>query len=91
MSCSVGSVTEADIDYAEATGARILAFNTKVQGHDVAMLAQRKQIEIHQHEIIYRLLDEVGQVLLKSAAECEEVDITGEALVQKIFTIKAKR
>jgi len=89
--CTVGSVTEADIMFAEATDAQILAFNTKPPGHDLLTLAEHKNISIHQHSVIYHLLDTVGEALLEAAPLCEDEEIVGEALVQQIFNIKCRR
>ena len=76
---------------AEATNAQILAFNVKVLGHAVEITAKDKNVEIHQHTVIYHLLDTVGQSLLDRAPLCEDEQVLGEALVQQIFNIKCKQ
>ena len=76
---------------AEATHAQILAFNVKLLGHLVEDAAKDKNVKIHQHSIIYQLLDAVGQSLLDQAPLCEDEEVVGEALVQKIFNIKCKK
>lgn len=91
MNCAVGSVSEADVAFAEATGAEILAFHSRPLGSEVETLARVKNVTIHQHTVIYHLLDAVGQSLLQSAPECEDEEILGEAEVLQIFPVKSRK
>eukprot|EP00210_Caulerpa_lentillifera_P003019 g2882.t1 len=88
---SVGNISEADVMFAEAANCRIIGFNVKPSGHEVMTLAQQKHIEIHQHTIIYKLLDTVGEILLNSAVLCEDEDVKGEAVIQQVFNIKCRK
>ena len=55
----VGPVTSFDIDMASSTGASIVAFNVKNADASVDALAKQKGVDVLQHRIIYRLLEEV--------------------------------
>lgn len=88
---SVGNICEADIMFAEATDCHIIGFNVKPAGHEVMTLAHQKHILIHQHSIIYKLLDTVGEILLNSAPFCEEEEVLGEAIIQQVFNIKCRK
>lgn len=55
----VGPITSFDIDMASSTGASIVAFNVKVADASVDALAKQKAVDVLQHRVIYRLLEEV--------------------------------
>lgn len=55
----VGPVTTTDIDTASATGACILAFNVKYANAAVEGVAKVQAVQVVEHRIIYRMLEEV--------------------------------
>lgn len=87
----IGSVCEADIMFAAATKARILAFNLKTSPVEVQNIAQEHDISVHQHSIIYRLLDDVGAIMSDIAPLFEEEVVHGVASVLQVFELKGKR
>ena len=57
-----GEVTEADIMLAKSTGGILLSFNTKIKP-DVQNFAMTEKVLLRNYEIIYELLDELGDAL----------------------------
>ncbi len=55
---ALGNVTEADVQRAEATGAKIIAFGVKVSPA-VESLAREKGVEVLQYDIIYKMFEDV--------------------------------
>lgn len=86
----VGAVSESDVTRAEVANASILAFNIKAP-KDVASLAARKNVEIINHTIIYRLLEDVTQRLSAQLKPEIKHKVLGEALIKDTFEISIKR
>ena len=59
VSEGVGPVTTTDVDNARASGACILAFNVKHANAAVEGVAKHQDVQVVQHRIIYRMLEEV--------------------------------
>ena len=59
VSVGVGPVSASDVQQASALGADVLAFNVKAASADVDAAAKRLGVNVMQHRIIYRLLEEV--------------------------------
>ncbi len=55
----VGPVTSFDVDMASSTGATIVAFNVKMADGAADALAKQHAVDVLQHRVIYRLLEEV--------------------------------
>lgn len=86
LQASVGGVTEADIQLANASDAIIIAFNV-VPDDRARTLANNLGVEIRRYSIIYKITDELKAAMegmLKP--EEREVDL-GRALVQMVFKI----
>lgn len=58
VSVGVGPVSASDVQQASALGADVLAFNVKGASADVDAAAKRLGVNVMQHRIIYRLLEE---------------------------------
>lgn len=85
VSCSVGQVTDSDIETAIATHAQILGFNSKMSA-PVARLAEIEHVKFTNFKIIYQLFDylkELKETLDSQAAP--KVIVLGEAKVLKVF------
>lgn len=90
VSSGVGMVTEGDVETAEATGARIIAFHSKVPGK-VKTLAARQNIKIKEYKIIYKLIEDLQKQMLKlMEPRIDEVE-TGVAEILQIFEMKGHR
>lgn len=83
----IGDITERDVDFAINTDAMIIGLHTKVE-KNAAALAKEQNIEIKTHQIIYRLLEELEEVLAKYKEKIITWKKTGEATVRKVFDIK---
>lgn len=83
----VGNINESDVVLALNTNSIIYAFGVKTDGN-AALIASQNSISIRFFDIIYKLLDDL-QELIKSRQKVEIKRIkTGEAIVRKIFDIK---
>ncbi len=86
LQASVGGVTEADVQLADASDAIIVAFNV-VPDENARNMADRKKIQIRRYEIIYNLSDDIKKALEGMLKPMEQVKELGRALVQKVYVI----
>lgn len=77
--------------FAAATKAKILAFNLKSSPVEVQSVALEHNISVHQHSVIYHLLDDVGRLMADVAPLFEEEVVQGVASVLQVFELKGKR
>lgn len=86
---SVGDINESDVMMAAASGAIVMGFHVK-SNQNVMNLAEKENVEIIHYQIIYKLLDDVKNIL-NGLLEPEMVEnILGEAEVKQIFYSKKK-
>jgi len=86
LQATVGGITEADVELANASDAVILGFNV-VADEGARTLADRYGVQIRRYDIIYQVTDDLRAALegmLKP--EKREIEL-GRALVQRIFRI----
>lgn len=84
----VGGINESDVDLAASVGAIIYGFGVKTETN-VSSIAQKNGVSIRLFDIIYRLIDDMKE-LIKSKKETKYKQVkTGEAVVRKIFNIKS--
>ena len=86
----VGQLSEFDVEHAAAAKGHLINFNTAVDPH-IARLAEQSKVSILDHNIIYRLVDDVKAELSKHLPPLITQRVTGEAEIAQIFTIKLKR
>ena len=86
---SVGSISESDIDLASAASGHILSFNVPVDPK-IAQEAEARKVKILEHNIIYRLADDVKNRLSELLPPSVEQRVTGEAEVLQLFGIDVK-
>ncbi len=80
----VGSLTESDLELAETSGAAIVVFGQKVSKKMKAH-AQQLQVVVKQYDIIYHLLEDLEEQMLKLMdPHYGEVEL-GQAEILKIF------
>jgi translation initiation factor IF-2 len=80
----VGSVTERDIHLAAASGATVFTFQTRTEAR-AAALAEKMGVRVHQHRIIYELIEDV-RLLMQGALEPITVEKSlGKAEVRHVF------
>ncbi len=82
----VGDISEADVMLADASNAIILGFGVK-EGPNALLLAEKQGVMIKKYNIIYQVLEDIENTMLKLLEpEIKEVAL-GVAEVRQIFTI----
>ena len=87
MQASVGAVTESDVILASASNAIVIAFNVRPE-RKASELAQREEVDIRTHTIIYELLDEMRKAVAGLLAPVIKEVYLGRAEVRNTFRIK---
>ena len=85
----VGQLSEFDIEHAAAAKGHLINFNTTVDPN-IAQLAARAKVSILDHNIIYRLVDDVKVELSKHLPPLISQRVLGEAEIAEIFQITIK-
>ena len=87
---AVGQVSERDIEMAETTGASIITFHLKTSGK-IKELAKRSGIKVQNYDVIYELIDDLQQKILKILEPTiDEVEL-GTAEILEVFEIRGER
>jgi translation initiation factor IF-2 len=86
LQATVGGISEADVQLADASDAIIVGFNV-VPDENARILADRKKIQIRRYDIIYNLTDDIKKALEGMLKPVEQVKELGRALVQRVFMI----
>ncbi|CAN6459816.1 unnamed protein product [Victoria cruziana] len=86
----VGPISQSDVDMAQACGACIVAFNIRNPPSSVTLAANRSNIKIRQHRVIYHLLEDLGSLIVDKAPGVFETTVAGEAQVLGIFELKGR-
>lgn len=85
----VGNVTESDVMMAAAGAGIVMGFHVDVNPQ-VKRVAERENVEILEYDIIYKLLEDIRNIL-NGMLEPEEVEvILGKAKVKQVFLTKKK-
>ena len=87
IQASVGAVTETDILLASASNAIVVAFNVRPE-RKASDLAQRENVDIRLHTIIYELLDELRRAVAGLIAPIIKETYLGRADVRDTFRVK---
>ena len=87
IQASVGAVTETDVLLASASNAIIVAFNVRPE-RKAADLAQRENVDIRLHTIIYELQDELKKAVAGLLAPVIKETYLGRAEVRDTFRVK---
>lgn len=85
----VGAVTESDIEHIAIAKGHIITFNTVTESNMILM-AERAGVQIYDHSIIYRLVDDVKRKLSEYLAPLITYRVLGEAEIAQIFEISIK-
>jgi translation initiation factor IF-2 len=86
LQTSVGGITPADVQLANASNAVIIGFSV-IPDEAARILAEQNQIEIRRYDIIYKLTDDMRALLEGKLKPEERVVDLGRALVKQTFTI----
>lgn len=90
LSSEVGTVTESDIKLAETFEGVIFGFNVKIT-KQMLSLARQYGVDVKQHKIIYKLLEDIKGELTNRLSPIHEETVTGEAAVLKVFKLTGRR
>ena len=86
LQATVGGITEADVQLADASDAIIVGFNV-VPDENARTMADRKKIQIRRYDIIYNLTDDIKKALEGMLKPIEQVKELGRAMVQQVIMI----
>lgn len=84
---SVGGITEADVELANASNAIILGFHVRAS-NNVKREADKKGVEIKLYQVIYDLLDDVKAAMSGMLEPELKEEIIGSSKVKKVYRIK---
>lgn len=85
----VGPVGEFDIEHAASANGKVISFNMPIDANMMRM-AEQEGVQIMDHNIIYKLIDDVKAVLSEQLPPLVTQRVTGEAEVQQVFEITIK-
>lgn len=80
-----GEINKADIILAEASNARIYAFNNEGLNSDVKKMAESKNVKIIKHNVIYKIIEELSLLIKTLKEPVYEEKLIGEAIVIQLF------
>jgi translation initiation factor IF-2 len=86
LQATVGGVTEADVQLADASDAVIIAFNV-VPDERARGLAEDRGVQVRRYEIIYQVTDDLKKALEGMLAPEKREAELGRAVVQRTFSI----
>ena len=86
LSAGVGQITEGDIRLATASGAVIIAFNVRADSA-VRDMARNNGVDIRYHSVVYRITDEIKEILSGKLAPEKRENFIGYADVITLFTV----
>ncbi|MDL2295590.1 translation initiation factor IF-2 [Lachnospiraceae bacterium OttesenSCG-928-E19] len=86
LSSGVGQITEGDIRLATASGAVIIAFNVRADAA-VRDMARNNGVDIRYHSVVYRITDEIKEILSGKLAPEKRETFIGYADIIALFTV----
>lgn len=86
LSSGVGQITEGDIRLAAASNAVIIAFNVRADAA-VRDMARGAGVDIRYHSVVYRITDEIKEILSGKLAPEKRETFIGYADVIALFTV----
>ena len=86
LSSGVGQITEGDIRLAAASNAVIIAFNVRADA-GVRDMARNAGVDIRYHSVVYRITDEIKEILSGKLAPERKENFIGYADVIALFTV----
>ncbi len=86
LQATVGGVTEADVQLADASDAVIIGFNV-VPDERARSLAEDRGVQVRRYEIIYQVTDDLRNALEGMLAPEKREAELGRAIVQRTFSI----
>ncbi|KAK3092753.1 hypothetical protein FSP39_006887, partial [Pinctada imbricata] len=90
MDFDVGNITEADISLAQDFNGAVLGFNVTAS-KEVLKKAEEVGVSVKMNNVIYKLFDDVIEMLNERLPLIEEEEIVGEAEVLKPFSVAVNK
>jgi translation initiation factor IF-2 len=85
----VGEMSPSDVEEAAASGAMVLAFNTKITGQ-IKKAAQNHHVQIESYDLIYKLEDKLRDTAYDILPTIYEEERNGKAEALQIFSLNGK-
>ncbi|EKV08256.1 Mitochondrial translation initiation factor, putative [Penicillium digitatum PHI26] len=85
----VGPVSEFDIEHAGSAKGKIISFNQAIDPN-IMRISETEGVEILDHNIIYKLIDDIKAILSEKLPPTVTMRVTGEAEIQQVFEITVK-
>ena len=82
----VGAIGESDVTLAQASDAVVVGFGVRPDA-GARQLAEREGVDVRTYQIIYQLLDDIGNALKGLLAPEEQEVVLGAAQVRALFRI----
>jgi translation initiation factor IF-2 len=86
LQATVGGITEADVQLADASDAVIIGFNV-VPDERARSLAEERGVQVRRYEIIYQVTDDLKKALEGMLAPEKRENELGRAVIQRTFSI----
>ncbi len=86
----IGEVNNADISFAKAAGAPIIAFNVKIAPNAKSQ-SEKEGVIIRPYNVIYQLIEEMQDIAQSFAAAKQELKITARGKVIAQFDIEGQK
>ncbi|KAI0474938.1 initiation factor 2 [Xylariaceae sp. FL0804] len=86
---ATGALSEFDVEHAALSGSTVLNFSTTTPAH-IDRLAEQHGVRVLDHNVIYRLVDDVRAVLSGHLAPEVSTRVLGEAEILQVFPINLK-
>lgn len=90
ISHEAGPPTDSDIELAKTFGATIFCFNMKVP-KPIAVRADKEKVKVKEHNIIYRLIEDVTDELSSHLKPRVEIKTLGEVDIKDVFVVTVKK
>ncbi|KAF7529561.1 hypothetical protein PCG10_007119 [Penicillium crustosum] len=85
----VGPISEFDIEHAGSANGKIISFNQAIEPN-IMRIAETQGVDILDHNIIYKLIDDIKAILSEKLPPSVTTRVTGEAEIQQVFEITVK-
>ena len=89
VTSGVGGITEKDVELAAHAGAYILGLHAKADKKTL-LLAKELGVEVKLYDIIYRMTEELEEMIKEREEEVSVFKKIGEATVRKVFDLKKR-
>ncbi|EMG47656.1 IFM1 Translation initiation factor IF-2 [Candida maltosa Xu316] len=90
ISHEAGPPSDSDIEMAKTFNATIFSFNMKVP-KQISMRADKEGVRIKEHNIIYRLIEDVTEELSSHLKPRVEIKTVGEVEIRDVFVVTVKK